>query len=474
MISTESIETRVVGNDSSNTASFDFRIFAKSDLLVKVRGPNDGADTTLTLNTHFTVPDTDVDNSNGGTITLVNTGDNWLSSTGNLETGYVLVVTSDRDLLQDTDFANQDDFFGETHEDAFDKVVRLVQQVNRKVSRVFQAPDTDVEQNLVLPGAVSRASKFLAFDADGDPIASSGPLSDSYTVSSFIETVLDDANAQAARETLGFNGSGGTAQTSNIEDDAVTKAKIAAAGLFFQTEEDPSSPYAVQAKDEYVTMDVSSSNKTVSLPALASNIGRRITISKVGTGIANYVQINSNGAEIIGLASLTNIRLYSPGETVTLIGTTNEWVIANWFVPPMVSTWTPTGSWISNTTYSGTWRRFGNTVNLEYKIALTGAPNSTGLSLDLPANMTLDTADLNGENAGRTPFHSTVTVYDAAPELYHGLVLLDATDTFSVHVDDGDGTISEITQANPITFASGDEVEIKISNVPIDNWGPVL
>ncbi len=52
---------------------------------------------------------------------------------------------------------------------------------------------------------MTRAGKYLAFDENGLPIASTGPTGDSaIPVSSFIEGLLDDGDAATARATLGL------------------------------------------------------------------------------------------------------------------------------------------------------------------------------------------------------------------------------------------------------------------------------
>ena len=53
--------------------------------------------------------------------------------------------------------------------------------------------------------------------------------------------------------------------------------------------------------------------------------------------------------------------------------------------------WTPTGSWTTNTTYSGYWQRFGNNLIASIKIALSGAPNAVNLSVNIPSGMSIDT-----------------------------------------------------------------------------------
>lgn len=82
----------------------------------------------------------------------------------------------------------------------FTKIYAVQQQLERDLARTVRLSASDAEGgSLTLPS--NRASQFLAFDANGDMIASAGSA-DSITVSTFMATVLDDTTAAAARTTL--------------------------------------------------------------------------------------------------------------------------------------------------------------------------------------------------------------------------------------------------------------------------------
>lgn len=78
------------------------------------------------------------------------------------------------------------------------------QQLERDIARSVRLSPSDAEGGtFTLPS--SRASKFLAFDASGNMIASAGTIGTTpITVSSFMATVLDDTTAAAARTTMGL------------------------------------------------------------------------------------------------------------------------------------------------------------------------------------------------------------------------------------------------------------------------------
>jgi len=78
----------------------------------------------------------------------------------------------------------------------------IMQQLERDITRSVRLSASDAETgSLQMPSG--RASKFLAFDSSGNMIASAGTIGITpITVSSFMETVLDDSTAATARATL--------------------------------------------------------------------------------------------------------------------------------------------------------------------------------------------------------------------------------------------------------------------------------
>lgn len=187
------------GNGSVNTYSYSFKIFSQSNLQVTVVDLS-GVQTTLTLLTDYTV--TGVGETAGGTIVLVNAGQAWLTS-GNLTSGFGLTIRRVRELKQETDIRNQGDFFPEAHENEFDKQIMVDQQQQDEIDRSLKLPETEAgtAAKTTWPSVTDRASKFLAFDASGNPIGSSGTTG-TVPVSSFMETLLDDTTAAAGRATL--------------------------------------------------------------------------------------------------------------------------------------------------------------------------------------------------------------------------------------------------------------------------------
>lgn len=191
-VSTTAPRNDYVGNNSTATYSYTFKIFAATDLRVTTRDTSN-VETTLTYPTDYTV--TGVGSTSGGTITL---------TAGNLATDYALTIRFDRTPRQSTDLRNQGNFFPETHEEKFDELTRYAQQLEDAADRSLHLPETEAGSAAAttLPVAEDRASKYLAFDASGNPVVSAGGFS-TPVVTAFMETVLDDTTAAAARTTLG-------------------------------------------------------------------------------------------------------------------------------------------------------------------------------------------------------------------------------------------------------------------------------
>jgi len=187
-----------VGNGSTASYDYEFKIFEDTDLLVVV-ADEDGVETTLVLNTDYTVAGEG--DEVGGSITLLDDDQDWIDDDGFLATGYALTLRRVMPLTQETDISNQGPYYASLHEEQFDKLICIDQQQQEELDRSLKVPETE-EDLTELPSATDRASKFLAFDAAGEPIASAGGISPAIPVSAFMQTVLDDANSTVVRTTI--------------------------------------------------------------------------------------------------------------------------------------------------------------------------------------------------------------------------------------------------------------------------------
>lgn len=115
------------GNGVTTSFPYTFRIFKKTDLTVSVIDLSENI-TVLVLETDYTV--TNAGGYNGGNVVL----------TTPLATGWKISVSRELEPTQETDLRNQGKFFAEVHEDAFDKLTMLIQQVGTMFSLALRKP----------------------------------------------------------------------------------------------------------------------------------------------------------------------------------------------------------------------------------------------------------------------------------------------------------------------------------------------
>jgi hypothetical protein len=167
-IASETSRVDYVGNASTDEYDFTFLIFAEDDLLVSLRDTDD-IETTLTLNTDYTVDG--IADPDGGTITL---------TAGNLGSGETLTIRRVRDIIQETDIRNQGEFFPETHEDTFDQLTMVDQQQQDEIDRSIKLPETVAATGFdtALPADItSSPGDVLAVNPDGDGFQFITPVS---------------------------------------------------------------------------------------------------------------------------------------------------------------------------------------------------------------------------------------------------------------------------------------------------------
>jgi len=177
------------GNGSTTPFAFAYRFFDDADLEVYITVDATGVQTQQTLTTHYTVSNNG--DETGGTVTMVTAP----------ASGETLTILGAVPLTQSTDYTGNDPFPAETHETALDRLTLQVQELQERLDRALKVQESDATTT-TLPSTIDRAGKYAAFDGSGNIIATSGTSSD-ITVSTFMETVLDDTSGDAALTTLG-------------------------------------------------------------------------------------------------------------------------------------------------------------------------------------------------------------------------------------------------------------------------------
>lgn len=159
---------------------------------------------------------------------------------------------------------------------------------------------------------------------------------------------------------------------------------------------------------------------------------------------------------------------FNAGATTAISFDSLKWGDArgiNVSVAPNITAWqsyTPTGAWNTNTTYTGFWRQVGDSMHIIAHAALSGAPNSANFTLAIPSGYTIDAAKLPAANS---PSLGSANLADVGTRGYVSSVYYNTTTTISLnHTETGNsGTVNE---TNPFTFGSGDRVDLEFT-VPI-------
>jgi len=183
------------GNGTVSSFDFAFKVFQSSDLYVVSLNESTGVETTLVLNTNYTVAlNADQNYSPGGTITI---------TAGAPASGTRITITSTIANLQPTDLSNQGGFYPDVINNSLDRACIQIQQVNSAISRQLVAPVSDgTTTTLTLPTKENRASKYLAFDASGAPTASSGTVNPVVSAGASVTLQPNNAGSNVGRDVI--------------------------------------------------------------------------------------------------------------------------------------------------------------------------------------------------------------------------------------------------------------------------------
>jgi hypothetical protein len=133
------------------------------------------------------------------------------------------------------------------------------------------------------------------------------------------------------------------------------------------------------------------------------------------------------------------------------------------------TSYTPTGSFTTNTTYSGFWRRVGKNLEAKIRMSFAGATNATTLSsITLPSGLSIDTAIVASSNA----YIGSGVLVDTTVNGYPLTVLPNGTGAVVPLVHNASTTYAltnNITNTAPFSIGSGDFIDFDFS-VPIVGW----
>lgn len=143
------------------------------------------------------------------------------------------------------------------------------------------------------------------------------------------------------------------------------------------------------------------------------------------------------------------------------IGNVTEW-----------QNFTPTGTWTTNAAYSGKWRRVGDSMEVQTDILLSGAPNASALTIDIPQGYTIDTVKLSSIKSDNKVL-GTTTLLDEAVAIYSGgSVIYNSPTMVGIFAPRATATASNgspVAATYPFAFGNLDRVSV-LYTVPILGW----
>jgi hypothetical protein len=229
--------------------------------------------------------------------------------------------------------------------------------------------------------------------------------------------------------------------------------------------------YLATTADNIINCDATSAGFTVTLYPASGNTGKWLIIRKTDSSL-NAVTIDGNLSETIDSSATTTLNTI--GESIHLVCDGTNWYSVSRKIPQVMTSFTPTGSWSTNTTYTGLWRRNGKFADFQVKVALSGAPTSASLYIDLPSGFVIDTSVLlvGGATSSELPSNGAIvdggtTFFAAVGYYYNG-----ETSRVYVFTRTASGTYVgglAVTQAIPMTFANTDTVQLFFS-IPVVGW----
>jgi hypothetical protein len=179
-----------VGNNSTDTYNYTFKIFSSAHL--RVIKTVSGVETVLALGADYTV--TGANNLTGGTVVL---------TAGNLDTGDLLTLRRVVPITQETEIRNQGDFLPENHENEFDLLTMADQQQQDAIDRSIRLSEVvnPADFDATLPSSiVGQVGVSVITNNSGDGFTVGPTASQIANAEGFAEDAADSAAAALVSE----------------------------------------------------------------------------------------------------------------------------------------------------------------------------------------------------------------------------------------------------------------------------------
>lgn len=228
------------------------------------------------------------------------------------------------------------------------------------------------------------------------------------------------------------------------------------------------STYAILGTDDIIL--VSGGVFTVTLPTAVGRTGKLYRIKKTDASYDNIITIATTSAQTIDGASTKTCNTMNEEWTVASNGS-NWYVMAHTYSSEWIA-YTPAGETGTNTTFTGFYKREGDSIDVQARASYTGAPTGlTNFFISTPSNLVISTAKLLASDSSM-PLGIAEHVDDGNAN-YVGTVFYRSTNTVGVlrNTVSGANIIlgGVISTTSPFTIGNLDSTTVRFK-VPITGW----
>jgi hypothetical protein len=224
--------------------------------------------------------------------------------------------------------------------------------------------------------------------------------------------------------------------------------------------------YTATTSDQLILVSTSGGAWTLTLYTAVGNTGKRITIKKT-TSDFSALTIDGNGAETVEGAATRKIAMQN--DWITLVSDGSNWVVFDKGYDEGPVSFTSTGAWTTNTSYSAVyWRINWHLAHVQVRVSLSGVPDNvtlTGVRV-LPTGLSRESANQKSVFSGR------IMSYDNGTNYRYGMLIFDGANTVQPIAIEVSGTYTStagLTRTVPFTWGNLDTVEIDLI-VPVTEW----
>ena len=237
--------------------------------------------------------------------------------------------------------------------------------------------------------------------------------------------------------------------------------------------------YSVQLSDNYLTGDCTGGQFAFTLPSAVGIAGQSFTFHRVNQTLGSYIEILTTGSQTINgvVGTGLNVTLATQDEELTVISDGANWR-ARRYIPTQWISFTPTGTFTTNTTYTGDFRRLGDSLEMRVTLVFSGTPNTiSALLVNIPTGLNIDTTKMGlAASTVSRVLGSNGAIQIPGANNYSVQVFYNSVSAVGINCLKADGSAGTaisnsyaVTQAVPITLGNTYSIYFTCF-FPVVNW----